>query len=122
MSDNELSVNTDAALAAAPALYDLADRLDSAVGGLTNGLSELGTPWGEDDATARAFVAQYQEPADQAIMAGKDASSVLRSTADGVVTMAKGFDATEQENKASIQVAGDDPASEPRTSGSADRP
>ena len=106
MSDDEVSVNTDGMLAAAPGLYDLANRLTSAVGELTNRLSELGAPWGGDE-TGQQFVSKYQSPADQVIDGARSAASVLQSTADGVVTMAKGFDGTEQENKASIKVGND---------------
>jgi uncharacterized protein YukE len=103
MSDDQISVNTDGMLAAAPGLYDLANKMTSAVGELTNRLSELGSPWG-DDQTGQEFVSKYQSPADQVIQGANSAASVLQSTADGVVTMAKGFDGTEQENKASINV------------------
>jgi uncharacterized protein YukE len=103
MSDDQISVNTDGMLAAAPGLYDLANKMTSAVGELTNRLSELGSPWGNDE-TGQEFVSKYQSPADQVIQGANSAASVLQSTADGVVTMAKGFEGTEQENKASINV------------------
>jgi len=66
VSDGEVSVNTDGMLAAAPGLYDLANKLTSAVGELTNRLSELGAPWGGDE-TGQQFVSKYQSPADQVI-------------------------------------------------------
>jgi uncharacterized protein YukE len=100
---DQVSVNTDGLLAAAPGLSDLAGRVRDVYTSLAATLDELGQPWG-DDQTGEAFVANYQDPKEQLLTGIDSTGSVLSSTADGVVTMAKGFAQTEAENQAAIKL------------------
>lgn len=112
--DEQLSVNTDGLLDAVPAINDLADQFGNVLSNLQDKLGALGQPWG-DDKTGQAFLAQYQGPRQKLELALVNTQNVLKSTADGVETMAKGFAATEEQNQASIISSGD--GSDGRTGG-----
>jgi uncharacterized protein YukE len=104
--DEQLSVNTDGLLDAVPGINELADHVGNVLTNLQDKLGALGQPWG-DDKTGQAFLAQYQGPRQKLESALANTQSVLRSTADGVETMAKGFAATEEQNQASIITGGE---------------
>jgi uncharacterized protein YukE len=113
---DQVSVNTDGLLAAAPGLNDLASRVRDVYTALSARLDELGQPWG-DDQTGEAFLANYQDPKEQLLTGIDSTGSVLGSTADGVVTMAKGFAQTEAENRAAINLGSESGGGNPGSTG-----
>jgi uncharacterized protein YukE len=102
---DEISVDTDAMMNAAPYISDLAGRVQNVYGTLTSRLAEAGPPWpdGEDD-TGETFHQNYDGPKENLLTGLSGTSEALNSTYDGVVTMAKGFAATEAENQGAIHV------------------
>ena len=106
MSD-EVSVNSEELEAAASGFSDLARRVRNVYGTLLASLEGLGQPWG-NDAAGNAFLNNYQDPKEQILTGLSGTGSVLDSTYDGLVTMAKGFADTEAENRQSINLGGGD--------------
>ena len=101
MADGYLAVDTGALARAVPLTREMAERILDVKSALLSRLSELGAPWGDDE-TGRQFLEQYQGPKNDLLTGFEGAFEVLRSMADGVETMAKGFQGTEEQ---SIEVA-----------------
>ncbi|MER5780067.1 WXG100 family type VII secretion target [Streptomyces sp. NPDC002039] len=97
MSDGTFSVDTDRLDQAAPQVQELAGRIRSVATKLEGRLSALGACWGDDE-SGRQFLEQYAEPKRQLGHGITGAAEVLHSTVDGIRTMAKGFQRTEEAN------------------------
>ncbi|MEU3341160.1 hypothetical protein [Streptomyces sp. NPDC006668] len=97
MADDYVAVDTGAIAAAVAPTREMAQRILDAKSALLARLSELGAPWGDDE-TGWQFLEHYQGPKNDLLAGFEGASEVLRSMADGVDTMAKGFQWTEEQN------------------------
>ncbi|MET9915249.1 hypothetical protein ABZZ74_53040 [Streptomyces sp. NPDC006476] len=103
MADDYLGVDTGAIAAAVAPTREMAQRILDVKSALVARLSELGAPWGDDE-TGRQFLEQYQGGKNDLLAGFEGASEVLRSMADGVDTMAKGFQWTEEQNMEAASV------------------
>ncbi|MGW6912131.1 WXG100 family type VII secretion target [Streptomyces sp. NPDC054940] len=97
MSSNYFAVDPDALAKNAPNVRAYSDQMRQLVNRLESRLNELGDCWG-DDSMGKAFAEQYVTPRKDMVDGLKGLVEVLDSTADGLETMAKGFNATEDEN------------------------
>ncbi|MEW2168007.1 WXG100 family type VII secretion target [Streptomyces sp. NPDC007084] len=97
MSDGRFSVDTDRLGQAAPQVQELAGRIRSIATKLDGRLSALGACWGDDE-SGRQFHEQYAEPKRQLAHGITGVGDVLDSTVEGIRTMAKGFERTEEQN------------------------
>ena len=94
-----VSVDTDRMGMATPEIAHLADLARGIHSTLLDAIEGLGECWGgDDDPTGKVFAAQYKPAVDQLVKGIKDTWGVLTSAGDGLVTMVKGFTATETEN------------------------
>jgi uncharacterized protein YukE len=97
MADSAFSVDTDGLGQSAPHVHELAGRIRSIGTKLQGRLNALGECWGDDE-NGRQFLEQYSEPGHQLIRGIADTGDVLDSAVDGIQTMAKGFQQTEDQN------------------------
>ncbi|WP_435132461.1 WXG100 family type VII secretion target [Actinacidiphila sp. bgisy144] len=105
MSGESFSVDTDGLQAQMPYMMELAQRFLNVHSTLESKLGSLGEPWGED-ASGEAFLRQYTKPKGQILDATLDAGDVLRSTGDGLRTMASGYERIESDNSESARQLG----------------
>ncbi|AVZ71605.1 hypothetical protein SLUN_04775 [Streptomyces lunaelactis] len=97
MPDNDFSVDTDLLGRSAPHVQALAGSIRSIGATLQGRLDSLGECWGDDEG-GRQFLEQYAEPSRQITRGIADTGEVLDSTVDGIWTMAKGFERTEEQS------------------------
>ncbi|WP_405867397.1 WXG100 family type VII secretion target [Streptomyces sp. NBC_01515] len=97
MSDGTFSVDTARLDQSAPQVQELAGRIRSIASKLDGRLEALGECWGDDE-SGRQFLEQYAEPKRQLSAGITGAGQVLDSTVEGIRTMAKGFQQTEERN------------------------
>ena len=102
MSDGTFSVDTARLDQSAPQVQELAGRIRSIASKLDGRLEALGECWGDDE-SGRQFLEQYAEPKRQLSAGITGAGQVLDSTVEGIRTMAKGFQRTEEENVATVR-------------------
>ncbi|BBB02282.1 hypothetical protein RVR_10144 [Actinacidiphila reveromycinica] len=123
MSGESFSVDTDGLQAQMPYMQELAQRFLDVHSSLEAKLGSLGEPWGED-ATGEAFLRQYTKPKGQILEATLDAGDVLRSTGDGLKTMARGYESIESQNSDSARKLGTslEPGTVPETGDNGSRP
>ncbi|WP_329172969.1 WXG100 family type VII secretion target [Streptomyces sp. NBC_01477] len=105
MSGESFSVDTDGLQAQMPYMEELAQRFRTVHEVLESRLGALGECWG-DDASGTAFLRQYAKPKGQILEATDGAGDVLRSTGDGLRTMARGFQSIESQNSESARQLG----------------
>ncbi|WP_328473525.1 WXG100 family type VII secretion target [Streptomyces sp. NBC_00448] len=105
MSGESFSVDTDGLQAQMPYMQELAQRFRNVHEALEARLGALGECWG-DDASGEAFLRQYTKPKGQILEATEDAGDVLRSTGDGLQTMARGYQNIESQNSESARKLG----------------
>jgi hypothetical protein len=101
--NDEFGVDTEGLLRSAPQLAGLASQVGNVYSVLYGRLSELGEPWG-GDTTGKTFEELYRLPAQNMMTAVDRMSGALLNTRKGIVTMAKGFEATEFDNSDSIRL------------------
>ncbi|MFI7499928.1 WXG100 family type VII secretion target [Streptomyces sp. NPDC049687] len=102
MSSSYFAVNPDGLAKTAPYLRAFSDQWAQIGARLEARLDEFGNCWGDDE-MGKAFEEQYLEPRNQMMEGFKGIAEVLDSTADGMETMAKGFQATEDQNTATAR-------------------
>ncbi|MEC3997660.1 hypothetical protein VSR01_30880 [Actinacidiphila sp. DG2A-62] len=105
MSGESFSVDTDGLTAQMPYMQELAQRFVNIHDELESKLGSLGECWGRDR-SGEAFLRQYAKPKGQILDAAQQAGEVLRSTGDGLETMAKGYQRIEAQNAESARKLG----------------
>lgn len=98
---DQVWVDPEGLLRAVPGLVALGERLDQILSELTARLAAAGPAWG-DDAAGRAFEENYLPAADAVISVLSNTRDVLLNTARGVEVMARGYAATEAQNREAI--------------------
>ncbi|MEW2520818.1 WXG100 family type VII secretion target [Actinacidiphila alni] len=93
------SVDTEGLDGQLPYMQHLAERFNSVHSTLQARLGAVGECWG-DDSSGRQFLNQYARPKEEILEAMEQAGEVLRSTGDGLRTMAHGYEVIEEENAA----------------------
>ena len=109
----ELEVDTEKMLDAAPGLSALGDHAGNIFSTLRNRLTVAGPAWGGDE-TGQAFLSKYQTPRNTFMETGTGMTSSLSDTYEQVITTAKGFNTTEEDNTASLTRGGGGGGPEPR--------
>jgi hypothetical protein len=107
MADETLDIDTDKMMNAAPGLSALGDQAGKIFSTLGNRLFAAGPAWG-GDATGQAFLSTYQTPRDTFMETATGMTSSLGDTYERMITTAVGFNTTEKENAASINLGGGD--------------
>jgi uncharacterized protein YukE len=102
VSSSYFAADPDSLAKTAPYVRAYSDLMRQVVTRLESRLAELGDCWG-DDSMGKAFEEQYRTPRDQMISGLHGIADVLDSTADGLETMAKGFQQTEDQNTATAR-------------------
>lgn len=97
MTDNSLYVDTDGIAKTVPYMQELAARFDKITQTTAADFSRLFGVWG-DDASGKNFAASFVPASHVALTAMGGMTDLLRSVSDGLLTMAKGLDNTEQTN------------------------
>ena len=109
MSDT-VWVDTERLVRAVPGLTELSHDVAGVYSDLIAELNGLGRCWG-DDATGQAFERQYIAPRDELLMGMRDTRDVIDSTGQGILTMVKGYTATEEGNTVAVHGVTADPHS-----------
>lgn len=91
-------IDTDALGRAEAPFRELAQRLVALSQQVQADVRGLGAVWG-DDRSGKEFAAQYGPARDDLLEALRSTGDVVTSTADGVRTMAQGFQRTEESNR-----------------------
>jgi uncharacterized protein YukE len=107
MADETLDVDTDKMVDAASGLSALGDQAGNIFSTLSNRLFAAGPAWG-GDATGQAFLSTYQTPRDTFMETATGITSSMGDTYQRAITMAAGFNTTEEDNAASINLGGGD--------------
>jgi hypothetical protein len=107
MADETLDVDTDKMLNAAPGLSALGEQAGNIFSTLMNRLFAAGPAWG-GDATGQAFLKTYATPRDTFMETATGMTSSLGDTYVQMITTAMGFNKTEEDNAASINLGGGD--------------
>lgn len=97
MSDNSLTVDTDALRGCAPSFASLGDRLVDILDNLTSRLDAEGECWGADE-TGASFLEGYAEGRDAALEFLPQMADGVRGVGDGLITMADNYDGVETTN------------------------
>lgn len=97
MAGGAFSVDTDGLSRAVPGVQGMADRIVGVGSGLEGTLRALGAFWG-DDAIGEEFLKGYAASRDQLLDGVQGSGAVVRSTAEGIGAMAKGFARLEDDN------------------------
>lgn len=103
--DDRVSADTEAMLNAGQGLSQLQAGLANVVSDLEGRLGAIGPAWGPDEAGA-TFEQGYRPALDSLLNGVHGSAGVAGSAYDGVVTTARGFAGTEEENQASIHLSG----------------
>lgn len=90
-------IDTDALGRAEAPFRELAQRLVALSDQVQSQVRGLGEVWGDDE-SGQGFVAKYGPARDELLTAFRSTGEVVTSTADGVRTMAQGFQRTEESN------------------------
>jgi uncharacterized protein YukE len=101
-----LGADPESILAAAPPFQRLAGDVADVVNTLQSRLSALGKPWGDDE-TGRMFEEGYLENSEDFRDGIGNIQQGLSGTADGLTTMGRGFEATEEGNRSAINLGGE---------------
>jgi uncharacterized protein YukE len=96
MAGNSFEVNPEGLAVPASNMRELGSRLDALLKHMESTLDGLGQPWGEDK-TGKGFLKQYNPAREQVLEGLQSMAESVFGVADGLDTMRKGFEKTEQD-------------------------